>query len=96
MRAVAELPDPLGRVCTGRTLDSGVRMEQVTVPLGVVAMIYEARPNVTADAFALCLAPATPSCCAAARRRTTPAGRSPTRAAPASWRPACRATACSS
>ncbi|MBM6999048.1 glutamate-5-semialdehyde dehydrogenase [bacterium] len=54
MRAVADQADPIGRVLTGRTLDSGVRMEQVTVPLGVVAMIYEARPNVTADAFALC------------------------------------------
>ena len=54
MCAVADQADPIGRVLTGRTLDSGVRMEQVTVPLGVVAMIYEARPNVTADAFALC------------------------------------------
>ena len=55
MREVAALPDPLGRVLLGRTLDCGLRMEQVTVPLGVVAMIYEARPNVTADAMALCL-----------------------------------------
>lgn len=55
MREVAALPDPLGRVLDGRTLDCGVRMEKVSVPLGVVAMIYEARPNVTADAIALCL-----------------------------------------
>lgn len=55
MRAVAAQPDPLGRVLDGRTLPSGVRMEKVTVPLGVVAMVYEARPNVTADAFALCM-----------------------------------------
>ena len=53
MREVAALPDPLARVIEGRTLASGVRMERVTVPLGVVAMIYEARPNVTADAIAL-------------------------------------------
>ncbi len=55
MREVAALPDPLGRVVEGRTLASGVRMERLTVPLGVVAMIYEARPNVTADAIALTL-----------------------------------------
>jgi glutamate-5-semialdehyde dehydrogenase len=55
MREVAAQPDPLGRVIGGRTLDSGIRMEQVTVPLGVVAIVYEARPNVTADAIALCL-----------------------------------------
>lgn len=55
MRDIAGQADPLGRLVCGRTLDSGVRMEQITVPLGVVAMIYEARPNVTADAFALCM-----------------------------------------
>ncbi len=55
MREVAAQPDPLGRVLLGRTLASGLRMEQVTVPLGVVAMVYEARPNVTADAFSLCM-----------------------------------------
>lgn len=47
--------DPLGRVSWGRTLDSGVRVERISVPMGVVAMIYEARPNVTADAFGLCV-----------------------------------------
>ena len=52
---IARQPDPLGRVLGGSTLESGLRVEQVTVPLGVVAMIYEARPNVTADAFALCV-----------------------------------------
>ena len=55
LREVAAQADPLGQVLGGRTLDSGVRVEQVRVPLGVVAVIYEARPNVTADAFALCL-----------------------------------------
>ncbi|MCL1879543.1 MAG: glutamate-5-semialdehyde dehydrogenase [Actinomycetia bacterium] len=55
LRDVAALPDPLGRVLFGRTLANGVRMRQVTVPLGVVALIYEARPNVTVDAAALCL-----------------------------------------
>jgi glutamate-5-semialdehyde dehydrogenase len=55
MRAVAGQADPLGRVVGGSVLPSGVTLEQVVVPLGVVAMIYEARPNVTADAIALCL-----------------------------------------
>ena len=55
MLEVAELPDPLGRVVNGNTLTCGLQMEQVTVPIGVVAMIYEARPNVTADTIALCI-----------------------------------------
>ena len=54
MEEVARQDDPLGSDRSGRTLASGVRLECVSVPLGVVAMIYEARPNVTADAFALC------------------------------------------
>ncbi len=52
---IARQSDPLGRVLEGSTLESGLRIERVTVPLGVVAMIYEARPNVTADAFGLCV-----------------------------------------
>lgn len=52
---VAALPDPVGRVLDGRTLASGVRMRKVTVPFGVIGMIYESRPNVTVDAAALCL-----------------------------------------
>ena len=52
---VARQADPIGRVVGGSTLASGVRVEQVRVPLGVVAIVYEARPNVTADAFGLCL-----------------------------------------
>ena len=52
---IARQSDPLGRVLGGSTLENGLRIEQVTVPLGVVAMIYEARPNVTADAFGLCI-----------------------------------------
>lgn len=52
---IARQPDPLGRVLGGSTLPNGLKIEQVSVPLGVVAMIYEARPNVTADAFGLCL-----------------------------------------
>ena len=52
---IAGQEDPLGRVLSGSTISCGLRIEQVTVPIGVVAMIYEARPNVTADAFGLCV-----------------------------------------
>jgi glutamate-5-semialdehyde dehydrogenase len=51
---VAGLPSPLGRVLEERVLPNGLALSRVSVPLGVVGMIYEARPNVTADAFALC------------------------------------------
>lgn len=54
MRSVAGLPSPLGRILEERTVQSGLHLQKMTVPLGVVGMIYEARPNVTADAFALC------------------------------------------
>jgi glutamate-5-semialdehyde dehydrogenase len=50
---VAALPDPVGRVLDGRTLASGARMRKVTVPFGVIGMIYESRPNVTVDAAVL-------------------------------------------
>ena len=49
------LPDPLGRVQEERVLKSGIELQRVSVPLGVVAVVYEARPNVTADAAGICL-----------------------------------------
>ena len=52
---IAALPDPVGEVIEGRTLVSGVRLSRVRAPLGVVALIYESRPNVTVDVGALCL-----------------------------------------
>jgi glutamate-5-semialdehyde dehydrogenase len=55
VRAVADLPDPVGRVLDERTLPNGLRLQKVTVPFGVVGSIYEARPNVTADIAALAL-----------------------------------------
>ena len=55
LREVAALPDPVGMVTRSETRPNGIRIERVRVPLGVIAMIYEARPNVTADAAALCL-----------------------------------------
>jgi glutamate-5-semialdehyde dehydrogenase len=54
-RDVVALPDPVGEVVRGSTLPNGLEMRQVRVPLGVVGIIYEARPNVTVDAAALCL-----------------------------------------
>ncbi len=54
MRDVAELADPVGRLLSGGTLDNGLRIERRTVPFGVIGIIYEARPNVTGDAAALC------------------------------------------
>lgn len=55
LRKVAALPDPVGRETGGWSLYNGVRLHRVRVPLGVVAVIYEARPNVTADAAGLCI-----------------------------------------
>jgi glutamate-5-semialdehyde dehydrogenase len=55
VRAVAELPDPVGRVLEERTLANGLHLQKVAVPFGVVGSIYEARPNVTVDIAALAL-----------------------------------------
>lgn len=55
LRDVADLPDPVGLVTRREIRPNGLSIERVRIPLGVVAMIYEARPNVTADAAALCL-----------------------------------------
>jgi glutamate-5-semialdehyde dehydrogenase len=55
LRTVAALPDPVGSVVDGWVRPNGLRIEQVRVPLGVVAIVYENRPNVTSDAFGLCL-----------------------------------------
>jgi glutamate-5-semialdehyde dehydrogenase len=55
LRSLAALPDPVGDVVRGWTNPNGVRVREVRVPLGVVGIIYEARPNVTADAAGICL-----------------------------------------
>ena len=55
LREVAGLPDPVGEVLRGSTLANGLELRQVRVPFGVVGIIYEARPNVTADAAGICL-----------------------------------------
>ena len=55
VRAIAALPDPVGETIEGHRLDNGLDVRRVRVPLGVVAVVYEARPNVTIDCSALCL-----------------------------------------
>jgi glutamate-5-semialdehyde dehydrogenase len=55
VRDIAALPDPVGEVIEGRRLANGLEVRKVRVPLGVIAVVYEARPNVTIDAAALCL-----------------------------------------
>lgn len=55
LREAAALPDPVGRVLQGRTMPSGLQVKKIAIPIGVVAMIYEARPNVTTDAAAVAI-----------------------------------------
>lgn len=55
LEEVADLPDPVGDVVRGYTLPNGLQVRQIRVPLGVIGIIYEARPNVTVDAAGLCL-----------------------------------------
>jgi glutamate-5-semialdehyde dehydrogenase len=55
IRELASLPDPVGEIEDGRRLPNGIELTRVRVPLGVVAVVYEARPNVTVDAAGLCL-----------------------------------------
>ena len=55
LQEAAALPDPVGEVLEGRTMPSGLQVKRIAVPIGVIAMIYEARPNVTTDAAAVAL-----------------------------------------
>ena len=54
LRQVADLPDPIGIISEERTVPSGLSLKKISVPMGVIGIIYESRPNVTADAFSLC------------------------------------------
>ena len=54
-RQVSELPDPLGNTLRASTLPNGIELEQISVPFGVIGMVYEARPNVTVDAAVILL-----------------------------------------
>src|SRR5690606_23832044 len=55
LRQIANLPDPIGSTTAGTIRPNGMRVAQMRVPLGVIGIIYESRPNVTIDAAALCL-----------------------------------------
>ena len=55
IRKVAQLPSPLGRVLEEKTLPNGLELKKITVPMGLIGIVYESRPNVTFDVFALCL-----------------------------------------
>lgn len=63
VRQVAGLPDPIGEIVEEWTRPNGLRIQTVRVPLGVIGMVYEARPNVTVDATSLCLKTGMPSYC---------------------------------
>src|ERR1041385_4279691 len=54
LREVAALPDPVGRILDDRVRPNGLRLQKISTPIGVVVIIYESRPNVTADAAGLC------------------------------------------
>lgn len=55
IKKIADMPDPVGRIMDSWTVDSGLKLSRVAIPIGVLAIIYESRPNVTADAAALCM-----------------------------------------
>ncbi|MEK7853246.1 MAG: gamma-glutamyl-phosphate reductase, partial [Planctomycetota bacterium] len=55
VRQIIGLPDPVGQIISGHTRPNGLQIQKVRVPIGVIVIIYESRPNVTADAAALCL-----------------------------------------
>ena len=72
VRHVASLPDPIGEIVRGYHLENGLRLQQVRVPIGVLGMIYEARPTSPSTLPPYASNPATPSCCAADTRPNTP------------------------
>jgi len=78
VRQVAALPDPVGEISDERTRPNGLQISRKRVPIGVIGIIYESRPNVTADTAALCLKSGTRLFCVVAPKRSTPTGPSPT------------------
>jgi len=96
LEEVAALPDPVGTSLARWSRPNGLDIERVRVPLGVIGIIYESRPNVTADAGALCLKAAMPRSCAAGRKAPTRPAPSMAASSPAPWLPACRPTRCRS
>jgi len=91
VREVAALEDPVGKVLEETTRPNGLRLRKVRVPIGVIGIIYESRPNVTIDCAVLCLRP----CCAGARNACTPTSRSRPSCSGPSRPPAFRPTPCS-
>lgn len=77
MRDVCSLPDPVGRIESGHLRPNGLRIQRMRVPMGVIGIIYEARPNVTADAAALCLKAGNAVILRGGKRRSIPTGRLP-------------------
>ena len=92
---VAAQRDPVGRVLSGETRPNGLKIEKVTVPMGVIGIIFEARPNVTSDAAALCLMAGSAVILRGARRRSTRTWRSRPFCRRRSSAQACRARPCS-
>ena len=77
LRQIAQLPDPVGEISGMSYQPSGIQVGRMRVPLGVIGIIYEARPNVTADAAGLCVKSGNAAFCAGARKRFFPTRRSP-------------------
>ena len=88
--AIADLPDPVGRELARWARPNGLDIARVAVPLGVIGIVYESRPNVTADAGGLCLKAGNAASCAAARRASAPPAPSSPACARGSRPPACR------
>lgn len=72
IREVAVLPDPVGQVLEEHTRPDGLNIQKVSVPMGVIAIIYESRPNVTSDAAALALKSGNGASSGAAKRQSAP------------------------
>ena len=89
LRDLAALPDPVGDVVRGWTNANGVQVRQIRVPFGVVGIIYEARPNVTADAGGICLKSGNAALLRGRRRRPTRTRRSSRPCKPVWSTPAC-------
>jgi gamma-glutamyl phosphate reductase len=84
---VAALPDPVGDVMAEWTRPNGLRIQRIRVPLGVIGIIYESRPNVTADAGALCLKSGNAVRASTRAARYTPPSSMASRRAACRWRP---------
>ena len=76
LRQIAALPDPVGQAIAGSRRPNGLEMQKIRVPLGVIGIIYESRPNVTADAAGLCLKAGNARFCAAVPKRFARTGSS--------------------